>query len=120
VATNVEGHRVPIDSVGPASRHQARKFFVPPEVSIGWTGLVRQNQGDWLLLEWDPDEIPYLGLWIDEGRISHETVVAVEPMTGYYDSLAIAWEKQRVAMIEPGEIKSWGLSVTFGAGARPF
>ena len=119
-ATNFEGKRVRIDSVGPASRHQARKFFIPPDMSIGWAGLVRQTFGDWLLLEWDPDVIPYLGLWIDDGRISHETVIALEPMTGYYDSLAIAWDKQRVAMIEPDEIRSWSLSITLGTGEQLF
>jgi hypothetical protein len=111
---------VRIDSVGPDSRHQARKFFIPPEVSIDWAGLVRKTFGDWLLLEWDPDEIPYLGLWIDDGRISHETVIALEPMTGYYDSLATAWDKQRVAMIGPDEIRSWSLSITLGTAERLF
>lgn len=119
-ALRVGGRRVRIDQVGPASKNQARKFFVPPEISVGWAGLIQRPQGDWLRLDWDPRETPYLGLWVDEGKISHEAVAALEPMTGYYDSLAVAWEKQLVAMIEPGESRSWTLAVCLGTGGQPF
>ena len=118
-AIGVDGQPVRIDRVGPAAREQIRKFFVPPEAPAGWAGLVREEQDEWLLLEWDAQEIPYLGIWIDEGLISHETVVALEPMTGYYDSLATAWKKQRVTVIEPGARQSWSLSVSIGCGERP-
>jgi galactose mutarotase-like enzyme len=119
-AQSPQGQMVRIDQVSPASRYQARKFFVPPEFSVGWCGLVRRPLGDWLRMDWDPGELPYLGLWIDEGRISYEAVAAPEPMTGYYDSLATAWERKRVAMIEPGVVKAWSLSVRLGTGERPF
>ena len=119
-AQSPQGQLVRIDRVGTASCDRARKFFVPPEFSVGWAGLIRRPRGDWLRMDWDAGELPYLGLWVDEGKISHEAVVALEPMTGYYDSLATAWKRQRVAMIEPGESKSWSLSVSFGTGERPF
>ena len=119
-AASPGGQSARIDHVGTAEQDQARKFFVPPEIPVGWVGLVRRPQGDWLRLDWDPNEVPYLGLWVDEGKISHEAVVAPEPMTGYYDSLATAWQRRRVAMIEPGEVSSWSLSVCLGTGERPF
>jgi galactose mutarotase-like enzyme len=119
-ALRVDGQQARIDRTGPASLKQARKFFVPPEISIPWAGLIRQPQHDWLRLDWDPDQAPYLGLWVDEGKISHEAVAALEPMTGYYDSLVTAWEKGLVAMIEPEETQSWSLLVSLGTGERPF
>jgi galactose mutarotase-like enzyme len=117
---SVEGERVRIDRTGPASLNQARKFFVVPETPVRWAGLVRQPAKNWLRLEWDPDLVPYLGVWVDEGLLNHESVVALEPITGFYDSLAVAWEKKRVTMIEPGEINSWTLSVRLGTGSHPF
>jgi galactose mutarotase-like enzyme len=120
VAQNVKGQRVRIDRTGPASLNQARKFFVLPETPARWAGLIRNPAQDWLRLDWDAKPVPYLGLWVDEGRISHEAVAALEPTTGFYDSLAVAWEKKQVTMIEPGERKSWTLSVHLGTGDHPF
>lgn len=119
VAGQPAGPQVQLDAVGPPSKQAARKFFVPPVTAVNWAGLVRQPTGDWLRLEWDAGKLPYLGIWIDEGRISPESVVALEPMTGYYDSLATAWTKERVALIEPGETQTWDLFVRLGTSARP-
>jgi galactose mutarotase-like enzyme len=119
-AVNGEGQRVRIDRIGPAYLNQARKFFVVPETSVKWAGLIRQPAQDWLRLDWDPELVPYLAVWVDEGRLSHESVAALEPITGFYDSLAVAWEKRQVTMIEPGQSKSWTLSVRLGRGDQPF
>ncbi len=115
-AVTVNGERVRIDQVGPSTLEQIRKFFVIPEISVGWAGLIRQPAEDWLRLDWDPEQVPYLGIWIDEGLLSHESVAALEPMTGFYDSLAVAWQKKQVSMIEAGDIQSWTLAVRFGTG----
>jgi galactose mutarotase-like enzyme len=117
---SVDGQRVRIDRIGPATLNQVRKFFVVPETSVSWAGLIRQPVKNWLRLDWDPYLVPYLGVWIDEGLLSHESVGALEPMTGFYDSLAVAWDKKQVAMIEPGEINSWTLSVRLGTSDQPF
>jgi hypothetical protein len=43
-------------------------------------------------------------------------VVAPEPTTGFYDSLAVAWEKQEVTVLEPGATRAWTLTVQLGLG----
>jgi galactose mutarotase-like enzyme len=119
-AIKPNGDHVRIDQIGSPSQHQARKFFVLPDVRADWSGLINRPSNDWLLMEWDSNLIPYLGLWIDEGAISAESVAAPEPMTGFYDSLAVAWDKKRVAMIAPGASADWKLSVRFGTGDETF
>lgn len=114
------GNHLRMDRIGSPSLHKARKVFLPPEVRSDWVGLLRQPSKDWMCMEWDSSIIPYLGLWIDEGAISTETVVAPEPMTGFYDSLEVAWNKKRVSRIGPGAIQSWMLTVRFGTGNQPF
>lgn len=120
VALNPEGQRVPINRTGPSSLNQARKFFVVPEISVSWAGLIRHPGQEWLQLNWDPGQLPYLGVWVDEGKISHAAVVALEPMTGFYDSLSVAWDKRRVATIGPAETKTWSLFVQVGKGDQLF
>ncbi len=52
-------------------------------------------------------ELPYLGIWFDRGAYSREPVIALEPSTGYYDSLATAVELGRVPRLEVGVPFEW-------------
>ncbi len=119
VATAPDASRLSIDRVGPACLHKARKFFAPPETHLSWCALVRQPGQDWLRMDWEPEKVPYFGLWVDEGAISPQAVAAPEPTTGYYDSLVTACQKNQVIQIEAGESHSWTLSVRFGTGSQP-
>lgn len=118
-ATTLDGGRVRLDRVGPPTLGKGRKFFVLPDVHIGWAALLRASTGNWLRMEWDARQLPYFGLWIDEGALNHESVVAPEPSTGFYDSLAVAWQKQRVAVVAPGASHEWQLWVHFGVDGNP-
>lgn len=120
LATRPDGQQVRIDRTGPASLKQARKFFWLPEMRAGWAGLIRRPEGDWLRMQWDPERVPYLGLWTDEGAISHTTVAAPEPTTGFYDSLALAWSKKEVMVLDPGAVRTWSLLVRLGTGEEGF
>lgn len=119
VALVSNGQRVRLDRVGPPALQRGRKFFAPPATRLEWAVLVDRSCGDWLRLGWDAAQIPYFGLWVDEGALSHASVVAPEPTTGFYDSLAVAWQKQEVTMIEPGATHEWLLTVRVGAGDQP-
>ncbi|NLG74492.1 MAG: hypothetical protein GX495_20910 [Chloroflexi bacterium] len=112
--------KVRLDRTGPPALKRARKFFLPPGVRPSWTGLLRREQNDWLLLEWDPNQVPYLGVWVDEGAINEQSVAAPEPTTGYYDSLALAYSKKQVTVIEPHGSASWSLTVRLGTAGEPF
>ncbi len=115
-----DGTEVRLDQIGAPSLNRARKFFVLPEVQVGWAGLIRQPSRDWLRMQWDAHRVPYLGVWVDEGALNPESVAAPEPMTGFYDSLMVAYSKQRVALIEPGDTHRWTLTVRVGPGEQPF
>jgi hypothetical protein len=88
----------------------AGKLFVDPEVPVGRAELVRAD-GSALLMEWDVAAAPYLGIWYDRGRHSRHDVVAIEPMTGFYDSCAEAVRRQRVMWLEPGEARHWWVTL---------
>lgn len=113
-ATREDGKTIQLDEVGPPERNQAKKFYMPPNTEAFWVAVLHEPSEDWISLSWDPDEIPYLGIWIDEGFISDESVIAPEPATGFYDSLALAVEKGRHMVIDPGKSVSWSLLVRCG------
>ena len=72
--------------------------------------------GAWLRLAWDAKATPYLGIWVDEGDYNPAPTAALEPSTGYYDSLARAWQNQRVMRLSPGIPQRWSLDLTVGSG----
>lgn len=119
-ATGADGETIRLDAVGTPELNQARKFYVPPEAKASWITVLREPSQDWISLSWDAHEIPYLGLWIDEGFINAKSVIAPEPSTGYYDSLALAVEKGRQMVIGPGESVNWSLLVRFGDRQTPY
>jgi galactose mutarotase-like enzyme len=118
-ATAVDGRRVRIDQVGAPSLHQGRKLFALPHVRPSWAAVLRRTSGHWLRFEWNPQEVPYLGLWVDEGALNHESVAAPEPTTGWYDNLAMAWDKREVTIVPAGATRQWTLTVRLGTDGNP-
>lgn len=113
-AVDPDGHPARLDRIGPPTLNKARKVYVLPEQRMSWVGLVRQPFEDWLRMAWPVESVPYFGLWVDEGALSHASVATPEPTTGFYDSLVTAWQKDEVMTVEPGEVRSWTLTVQAG------
>ncbi len=115
-ATAPDGRRVRLDKVGPPALGQGRKFFALPDARPSWAEVRRIESGHSLRLAWDPQEVPYFGLWVDEGLVNSVAVAAPEPTTGWYDDLALAWHKGEVKIIPAGGVHTWTLLVRAGAG----
>jgi galactose mutarotase-like enzyme len=97
-----------IDSV-PAGG--CRKLYVDPDAPVESVTLVVPDAGE-LTLRWDPTLTPYVGLWFDQGAYAREPAIAIEPSTGFYDSLVGAIDNDRVLWVEPGRPVSWWVEVT--------
>lgn len=116
LAVTLEGITFRLDHVGPPSLKRARKFFIERDQRISWSALVRNPGEEWLVMSWSTDELPYFGLWVDEGALGENSVATPEPMTGFYDGLNIALAKGEIALINPGESQQWLLTVQTGRG----
>lgn len=82
-----------------------RKVYVLPERAVASADLLR-GDGRTLRMSWSA-AAPYLGIWFDHGAYSREPVIALEPCTGYYDSLETALALARVAYLEVGTPLEW-------------
>ncbi len=109
-----------LDTIGPPTLKRARKFYLLPDQAVDSATLVRRPAGDWLRLAWDPVQVPYLGLWVDEGALNAAAVAAPEPATGFYDSLALAWQNRRVTVVQPGAAVTWWLTVQLGTSEEHY
>ena len=119
-AQRADGAALQLDAIGPPTLKRARKFYVLPDQPVGAATLVRRPAGDWLCMAWDAAQVPYLGLWVDEGALNAASVAAPEPATGFYDSLALAWQNRRVAVVQPGAEVTWWLTVQLGTSEEPY
>lgn len=98
-----------IDTVEPGG---CRKFYLEPGERATSVRLTRPD-GAALSMTWDTAVTPYLGVWFDRGAYSHQDVIAIEPSTGYYDSLETALARGRVPVIEVGRELSWWCELSF-------
>lgn len=89
-----------------------RKLYLEPDRRAAEARLVRPD-GTAVRLTWDVAVAPYLGIWFDRGAYSREDVVALEPSTGFYDSLAGALDAGRVPVVAPGTELAWWCEVSF-------
>jgi galactose mutarotase-like enzyme len=119
-AQHADGAALQLDAIGPPTLKRARKFYLLPDQPVGAATLVRRPAGDWLRMAWDAAQVPYLGLWVDEGALNAASVAAPEPATGFYDSLALAWQNRRVAVVPPGAEVTWWLTVQLGTSEEPY
>jgi hypothetical protein len=110
-AVSKNGKQWQLDRIGQAVYKDCRKFYLPAEQSIVWAELVNPRVGCSMHMDWNVEDLPYFGLWVDEGAFNALPAVAPEPSNGYYDSLALAYRNKRVGLIHPGEKESWSLTV---------
>jgi galactose mutarotase-like enzyme len=102
-----------LDIVRDASLKEFHKFYVPPTQGIASAALRQGNVARKLIMVWDSSVAPYLGVWVDEGTYTKTATVALEPATGYYDSLALAQANGRVSIVpKDGEMR-WWMQVAF-------
>lgn len=72
--------------------------------------ISNEKTGDRLGLEWDPQENPFLGLWLNRGHGGFHHV-ALEPANGAPDSLADAVESWRqFRVVPPGATVRWSIT----------
>jgi galactose mutarotase-like enzyme len=111
-ATTADGKPWHLDQVGPATLQDCRKFYLLPNQPVSGASLVNARAGCALHLTWPPDKVPYLGLWIDEGTYNTAPVAALEPSTGFYDSLTLAYTNHQVNYLEPGQKQTWSVALS--------
>lgn len=85
--------------------YSSRKFYLHPDDRAD-NVVLRHRDGVGLEMTWS-EECQYLGIWLDNAHYSREPVVALEPSTGYFDSLSDAADARLVPWLEPGSPFTW-------------
>ncbi len=92
-------------------RNHTFKFYGTQPVREGDIGIRYPKQGVRYRLRYDPEQLPYLGVWITTGGFKGESNIALEPTNGYYDRLDRAIANRRVGWIEAGQRLEWQVDI---------
>lgn len=111
VTISQDGKEHHLDTVAAKSAAKTEKFYVEGKMEQGQAALTL-NKGQLLYkLLFPVQHVPYLGIWINEGGYKGEYNCALEPSTGYYDSLETAKEQKSLQPVQPGETIKWNLNI---------
>jgi galactose mutarotase-like enzyme len=91
-------------------RGTSLKAFLPPGVAADGATL-NLGGAESLRLSWDPASVGYLGLFWDNGEFAAEPVLAIEPATGWGDSISEAIASGQVMSVSAGSPRSWSLDL---------
>lgn len=80
-----------------------RKYYLAAVVSEGLCGYEFPREGLRLMVRFDKDVLPYLGMWCTMGGFRGDVNAALEPSSAYYDSIDTARARHRLPLITPGD-----------------
>ncbi|MBK4347124.1 hypothetical protein [Lacisediminihabitans changchengi] len=87
------------------------KTFVEPGTPIDSVAIAGPG-GSSVSLSWGAAQLPYLGLFWDNGEFAEGPVFSVEPTTGRGDLASEAMAHEEVAMLSPGRPLRWWIEIT--------
>ena len=116
-----DGRSVALDPISGPQQKTADKLFTP-RLSQGYCG-VRFQTGEAIFFRFDPQLVPYVGLWICQGGFppegTPEFTVALEPCNGRPDSLAKAIARGECPELASGASQRWKLEIELQSKVSP-
>ena len=114
IALTKDGETVDLSLLHDDSAGTADKLFTS-RLSSGHCAVSYPRTNEEIAFEFDPGLVPYLGLWLCQGgwpslKNGHFTV-ALEPCTGFPDSLREAIYRRTCDVLQPGQEKKWALKL---------
>jgi hypothetical protein len=115
VATSLSGITTDLSRASERDGKTAHKLFARLGRS-GWGALYRREFGQGLVVRFDPNTLPFLGLWICAGTwpstgVAKQYTVAIEPTTSDSDSLETAVRNGTSRTLNGREQFSWRLDL---------
>jgi len=93
-----------------------QKYFFYGRVPEGWCILYEKGRSLNIGMAFPRDEVPYLGIWVNEGGWEGQYNIAPEPATGGMDRVDFSKMWGMGSMLGPGKEHSWHLIITVQEG----
>ena len=95
------------------------KYYVLDQLTAGWAAFYHPDTREVIALSFPVKQVPYLGVWINEGGFAGQYNAALEPCTGVFDRLDVAALHQKVGKIAAHSEYCWHLNLIIQKIADP-
>lgn len=90
------------------------KYYGMETVGQGDCSVVYPSDHAALRMEWNAQELPWLGVWVTAGALQGDYNFAMEMTNGFYDSVSRGLANQKIPVLKPGETMNLSLTLTAG------
>ena len=89
-----------------------QKYWFAAKNTAGWCTLFHPGRNLRIRMAVPPDVVPYLGVFVDEGGITGELIMAPEPATAAMDRIDASKLWRMNSVLPAGSTKRWHLAIT--------
>lgn len=119
IARTQAGREWDLSRVGPKKRKYYFKYFFLDELREGFAILHDPATRETVGVVWPREQVPYLGMWVNEGAWGDMYHVAPEPCTAPFDRWDIARQWGKLPVIPALGSQRWSLRITVGLSHDP-
>lgn len=119
VARRDDGTAVRLDRVPPRNDTGYQKYWFEQKVTEGWCILHSEDQNLSIGMSFPPEQVPWLGMWLNEGGYAGQYNIAPEPATAAMDRIDFSKMWGMGSVLAPGEKREWHLAITVSEGREP-
>lgn len=102
LTSDAYGNDYRLDRVFAKEANKFEKYYVLGPVDKGRCGIYYPNKNVTFTMTYNAVVLPYLGFWVTEGGFKNSYNCALEPSSGYYDSMEKCFESGKYDKIYPG------------------
>jgi len=111
ITKDTQGNTYRLDRVFPRTAGKYEKYYAVNKIAKGICGAYFPKKDVRFTMKYDSDKLPYLGFWISEGGFRGDYNCALEPSSGFFDSIKTAKENKKLNTIKPGENFKFDMSL---------
>jgi galactose mutarotase-like enzyme len=118
-ALRADGTTVRLDLVPARNETGYQKYWFAQKVTEGWCILHDPDRRLSIGMSFPADQVPWLGMWMNEGGFAGQYNVAPEPATAAMDRIDFSKMWDMGSVLKPGEKREWHLAITVAEGGEP-
>lgn len=111
VHDNEDLSKINLKKLNSYENNRAYKYYFLNKLSKGEVGLNYIKEKLKYIIKYDPDVLPYLGIWVTKGGFKGEYNCAIEPSNGFYDSLFTAYQNNKLPCLSSHEEINWTIEI---------
>ncbi len=113
------GGEVRLDRMPPRNPSGWQKYWFDGPVTEGWCLLYDPARRLAVGLAFPREQVPYLGMWLNEGGYAGQYNIAPEPATAAMDRIDFSKMWGMGSTLQPRESREWHLIVSLAEGGLP-